>query len=243
MSRSMHIAIGAVFGMALMALAGCASGMPSPAGTSSESSSASSTPVAGAAWLDGGHGVAVVSMGSSTCVPKAGTVSADGQNVTVEFAKLPADAVCTADLAPRASFVGIPDGVDPSQDVTVTVTGALAGTATLKGLAAGVAASAQTPTAGWVEGVASDAGLDSGAFAYVTWGSSTCIPGITAVTPVSATALTIEFADNDSGKACTMDMAPRAGMAVAPASITGSDVTVTFTGDGIIGTTKMLGSR
>jgi len=145
MSRSRRSVIGAVFGLALLALAGCASGSPSPGGTSS--APASSTAVAGAAWLDGGHAAAIVSMGSSTCIPAAGAVSASGQKVTVEFAAPPANQVCTADYAPRATYVALPDGVNPAQDVQVTATGSVTGSVTLTGLTQGVAAGDQTPTA------------------------------------------------------------------------------------------------
>lgn len=244
MSRSRRGVIGAVFGLALLALAGCASGSPtsvppSPGGTSS----ASSTAVAGAAWLDGGHGVAIVSMGSSTCVPKAGSVSASGQKVTVEFAAAPANQVCTADFVPRATYVALPSGVNPAQDLQVAATGSVAGTVTLTGLTQGVATVDQTPTAGWVEGMPSGGELSAGAFAFVTWGSSTCPPAVGGVTAADASEIVVALAAPPGQQSCTMDMAPRAGVAVSPDTVTGSAVTVSFEGDSITGTTKMLGSR
>jgi hypothetical protein len=40
-----------------------------------------------------------------------------------------------------------------------------------------------------------------------------------------------------------MDMAPRVGLATATATVTGSDVRVSFQGAGVAGTTTMLGTR
>ncbi|MDL9978290.1 hypothetical protein [Microbacterium candidum] len=242
MSRSRRgVIIGAVFGLALLALAGCSSGSPSPAGTSSAPTS--STAVAGAAWLDGGHAVAVVSMGSSSCIPAAGAISASGQKVTVEFAAPPANQACTSDFVPRATYVALPDGVNPAQNVQVTANGSVTGTVTLAGLTQGVATADQTPTAGWIEGMQSGGELSAGAFAFVTWGSSTCPPALAAVTAASASDITVVLAAPPGQKTCTMDMAPRAAVAVSPPTVTGADVTVSFEGDGITGSTKMLGTR
>ncbi len=231
-----------VLGASLLALAACAGGPTSvPPVSVTPSPSASGTPIAGVAWLDGGHSLAIVSMGSSTCVPAAEAVGVLGQEVSVGFIPVKPDKACTADYGPRASFVSPTDGVDPAKDVTVTATGAVVGKATLKGLTSGTAATEQTPTAGWVEGAASDL---SGAFAFVTWGSSTCVPSVSEVTSSGPSDVTVTLARTQpEGTACTMDMAPRAGIAVVPPTVTGSDVTVTFTGDGITGSTKMLGSR
>ncbi|NKF34041.1 hypothetical protein HER21_47300, partial [Pseudomonas sp. BGM005] len=66
---------------------------------------------------------AVVTWGSSTCVPQVDTVSANGQTVMVELVDSgDADAVCPADMAQRASVGGLPEGVDPTKEITLQVT-------------------------------------------------------------------------------------------------------------------------
>src|SRR5690606_6722904 len=103
---------------------GCVSSPSAPTSTSApepEQSQSADAPNTGddmeAAWLDGGRMFAIVTWGSSTCVPTAEGVSADGQTVTVQLNEGDADQVCTADLAPRASLAALPDGVDPTKDV------------------------------------------------------------------------------------------------------------------------------
>ena len=61
-------------------------------------------PQLGAAWLDGGKHIALVTYGSSSCVPVADTVTLEGDTIKVEFVEPPADQMCTADFAPRADL-------------------------------------------------------------------------------------------------------------------------------------------
>ena len=82
-------------------------------------------PDLGAAWLDNGRMIGLVTLGSSTCVPPA--ESADGQRATA-CSRSPsptpdADQACTADLVPRVTLVTVPEDVDPAQDLTIEVTG------------------------------------------------------------------------------------------------------------------------
>lgn len=234
--------------LALLLLAGCGTSSPGAASATSSESAASSTSaaataLAGAAWLDAGHGVAVVSMGSSTCVPQAGHITASGQTVTVAFTEPTATTPCTSDFGPRASYVPLPSGVDVTKAVQIVGTGALGGTLTLSALSAASApAGENTPSAGWVETSPQASDVPQGSFAFVTWGSSTCPPTVGSVSSKSAGTLTVTFAAPKTA-ACTMDMAPRAGLAVAPATVTGSDVRVSFLGAHVTGTTTMLGTR
>ena len=111
----------ALIGAGALLLAGCASGAAVPA----SSGSASETPIGGeirteAGWLDGGRFIGIVTDGSSTCVPTAtdATVQADG-TLAVTLDNGPADKACTADMVPRVSVVGVPEGVDPTKDLDI----------------------------------------------------------------------------------------------------------------------------
>jgi hypothetical protein len=181
-------------------------------------------------------------MGSSGCVPHAGDITASGQTVTVVFTE-PSATPCTADYAPRASYVPLPSGVDVTKAVQIVGTGALQGTATLSALSAAAAAAGEhAPSAGWVETSPSATDVPQGSFAFLTWGSSTCPPTVGSVTSKSAGTLAVVFTA-PSAAACSMDMAPRVGLATATATVTGSDVRVSFQGAGVAGTTTMLGTR
>lgn len=78
------------------------------------------TPSAG--WVDEGL-VALVTWGSSGCVPEVESVRASAADaVTVTFVTPPADQVCTMDLAPRIALVTV-DGVDDDAPVALTLAG------------------------------------------------------------------------------------------------------------------------
>ena len=199
-------------GLAAVAVlaAGCAT---APAGTSPTSSSAPEQSTAPTplneddfegAWLDDGRMFAIVTLGSSTCIPQVDEVTASGQQVTVTLVDADPDAVCTMDLAPRASVGAFPEGVDPTQEVELLVTYdgvtddvELDGDSTLTGVPG--TPTAYAPSAGWV---------DDGSLVLLTWGSSSCPPVIASVEG-SGAAGTVTFAAEED-KACTMDMAPRA---------------------------------
>lgn len=160
-----------------------------------------------AAWLDDGRLFAIVTLGSSTCVPIVDEVTASGQTITVGLIDSPgadgAETVCTADLAPRASIGGVPEGVDPTQDVEfiVTVDGVtddvdLDGNTALAGIPG--ESTDFLPSAGWFD----DAGV-----VLLTWGSSTCPPIVENLEEQPGGA-TVTFTAQDGP--CTMDMAPRA---------------------------------
>ncbi|MGN6219570.1 MAG: hypothetical protein ACTHNQ_08700, partial [Microbacterium sp.] len=212
--RSRSIAAG--LGLALLT-AGVLTACASPAGSGSTPTASPSGSASGgagaeieadAAWVDGGRMIALVTQGSSStdCIPQAGeTTYADGV-LEVELVNPKDDAACTADYVSRATLVGVPEGVDPTQDLEIRLTGAYTGDTDLDGVA-GLTAGGSTdyqPSAGWA---------DDGQFVIVTWGSSTCVPVISDVAATSSTEVTVTFADPPADQACTMDMAPRATVA------------------------------
>jgi len=210
-------------GLALLAagmLTACATPAISGSGStpSSSPSSSASGPAteieADAAWVDGGRLIALVTQGSSStdCIPTAGDTSYANGVLEVELTGPPADTVCTADFVSRATLVGVPEGVDPTQDLEIRLTGAYGGDTDLDGVA-GLVAGGTTdylPSAGWV---------DDGQFVIVTWGSSTCPPVVSDVTASSATEVTVTFATPPEDQACTMDMVPRANVAQITAEL------------------------
>ncbi|WCM55933.1 hypothetical protein [Microbacterium sp. EF45047] len=209
------------FALAAVALlaAGCSSGPASPSPTSTAEPSAAPTDGAGsaapedrdagdveAAWLAGGRQFAVVTWGSSGCVPHAEDVRAEGQTVHVVLADAGADQVCTADFAPRATPAALPEGVDPTQDVELRVTyGDVADDADLEALAEAPSGPAgHEPSAGR---------FDDRGIVLLTWGSSSCTPVVESIEQTDAGAAVV-FAEIDG--VCTMDYAPRTTILTIP---------------------------
>lgn len=191
-------------------------------------------PQMGAAWLDGGKYIALVTYGSSSCVPVADTVTLEGDTISVEFVKEPADQMCTADFAPRATVFAAPEGTDPTTDVTIVAAG-FEGEATLAGLREAPAEVPEgSPSAGWFD--------SSGGFVVLTWGSSSCPPVVDSVEATGDADVAIIFATPDPAQACTRDMAPRATIAYVDGLSSQVDITLLLTGDNITGTTVILGS-
>ncbi|MCR2813895.1 hypothetical protein [Microbacterium sp. zg.Y1084] len=184
-----------------------------------------------ATWLDGGRMIGIVTQGSSTCVPMAdaATVTSDGV-LEVTLVDPAGDTPCTADMSPRVTVVGVPEGVDPSQDLEILVTGDDYGADLeldgIPGLAAPAGQTDYAPSAGWV---------DDGAFVVLTWGSSSCAPVIESVEATAADAVTVTFAEPEADRMCTMDIAPRAALAYLDGGTEVDDdaeVTLTLTGGG-----------
>lgn len=195
---------------AALLVAGCTTGPGSNTPTSSPAPSAGNVDdqndVEGA-LLDDGRMFAVVTWGSSTCVPQVDQVSAQGQTVTVTLVEPEGDAgtekACTADLAPRASVGALPEGVDPKSDITLKVTyGDITEDVDLDGdpNASGTPGTSTDyqPSAGW---------FDDGSLVLLTWGSSSCAPVVESLEG-SGNAGTATFV-TDANQVCTMDMAPR----------------------------------
>lgn len=206
-----------------LAFAGCASSSTPPAASPTDDAPVTTELEVDAGWLDGGRTVALVTQGSSTCVPSASdvTLQADG-SVAVTLTD-PEGQPCTRDLVPRATLVQLPEGVDGAGAVDLVVTyGEARGETDLEGYA-GPAVDEYSPSAGWI---------DDGLFAILTYGSSSCAPVIEDVTVADGNQVTVTFVTPAADQVCTMDMAPR----VVLASVEGVDddvATVTLTGGGV----------
>ncbi|WP_228484591.1 hypothetical protein [Microbacterium cremeum] len=164
-----------------------------------------------AAWLDNGRAVGIVTLGSSTCVPTAGDVAYAKGVLEVELVE-PEDATaCTRDLVPRATIVALPEGIDPTQELEIRVSGeGYQGETDLDGVA-GLDPSGETdylPSAGWAG--------DDGQFVIMSWGSSSCAPTLESAEVTSPTEVTVTFATPPADQVCTMDMAPRGAVAQVP---------------------------
>ncbi|SDQ63906.1 hypothetical protein [Microbacterium sp. cf332] len=197
--------------LAALALAGCATtpggaapGSPDAATPDSGSTAPADDAELDAAWLDGGRGIGLITYGSSSCQPVVGEVSAAGQTVTVELSD-PEGVACTRDYVPRASYVALPAGIDPAQDVEIVVTGGYTGDADIDGVpgldvTTGEMAVDMVPSAGWF----ADGGL-----VLLTYGSSSCPPVFEAVALDEAGAVRATEAAAPADQVCTMDYAPR----------------------------------
>lgn len=229
----------------VLLIAGCASSTPgstapssSPVPSSGASEDSDDSDIEGVI-LDGGRMFAVVTQGSSSlaCAPQITQVSASGQvvEVTVEDKTDPA-VMCTADYAPRASVGALPEGVDPTQEITLDVTyGDVVADVDLDGDAAFTSAPGTAtdylPSAGWI---------DDGALVLLTWGSSTCPPVVESVEGQGATG-TVTFVTDDA-QPCTMDMAPRATViAFGDDQVEDDDFALTLAGAGLDGTVTVRG--
>ncbi|MDW4573649.1 hypothetical protein R8Z57_12785 [Microbacterium sp. M3] len=200
------------FGLALLA-AGVLTACATPAGSGSTPAPSSSSSTGGddseisAAWLDNGSTIGLVTLGSSTCVPVAGDVSYDKGVLTVELVEPDEDAACTKDFVPRVTLVGVPEGVDPADELEITVSGAgVTGDTDLDGVADLPATEEYAPSAGWTG--------EDGQLVILTWGSSGCPPVVENVEATGASEVTVTFATPPANQVCTMDMAPRGTVAV-----------------------------
>ena len=238
-SRARLVLSTLVIAGATLLVAGCsASPGSTPAPTSKDVDTATTTPPGGdimateveAAWLDDGRGIAVVTWGSSTCVPIAGDVSTEGQTISVSLTNS-AEKACTDDLVPRAVYIGVPEGVDVTQDVELAVAyGGGTQDADLDGLAqAPEGPGEQKPSAGWFE---------DGGIALLTWGSSTCRPLIEDVEQSDAGA-TVTFKTTD--RVCTMDLAPRVTTILLPDEHDDGPFELTLVGDNLDATVPVIG--
>lgn len=183
--------------------------------------------------LDDGRMFAVVTWGSSTCIPQVDTVSANGQTVEVSLVDADAAAACTSDMAPRASVGALPEGVDPAQDITLNVTyGEASEDVDISGGSfSGVPGESTEylPSAGWI---------DDGTLVLLTWGSSGC-PPVVETLEATGNAGTATFV-TDADKVCTMDMAPRATLlAFGEDAADDDDFTLTLVGGGLDGTVEV----
>lgn len=225
MTSARLLALPVVLLLAGGVLAGCASS-PSATPSSTPSTGDSTQAEIDAAWLDDGRIIGLVTTGSSTCVPAAdeATLQADG-SLAVTLVEPDADTACTRDLVPRVTLVEVPEGVDPSEDLAITVTGdGYSGSADLEGVE-GLTGGGMTdylPSAGWT-------GTD-GQFVLLTWGSSTCVPVVSDVAASGPAEVTVTFQTPPADQVCTMDMAPRATVAFVEGLEEDVDVSLVLAG-------------
>lgn len=223
------------------AATGCATGAastPSSSGSSTSSPDATSPAESseiGAAWLNGGRSLALVTWGSSSCVPRSTETPtiADGV-LTVSLTESEGTA-CTRDMVPRPTLVSLPGGVDPTKDLEIAVSGAATGKATLEGLATPVQAEDFTPNAGWV---------NDSLVAIMTYGSSSCPPSVETVT-AEGDAIAVGFATPPADLVCTLDIAPQLSLADVT-GIGGPDVSsLVLSGGGVTadGPVPIIGKR
>ncbi|MBO9625222.1 MAG: hypothetical protein J7484_02475 [Microbacterium sp.] len=238
-STRLAAALSALAAVAL--IAGCTStpGSSAPTSSASPDSTASTGPSDDmeGALLDDGRMFAVVTSGSSTCIPQVESATAEGQTISVTLTDGDdAGTVCTADYAPRASVGAVPEGVDPTKEITLKVTyGDVSDTVDLDGDPAftGVPGTSTeyTPSAGWV---------DDGTLVLLTWGSSSCPPAVVSLDGSGATG-TVSFLTDES-KVCTMDMAPRATLlAFGDDKVADDGFMLTLVGGGLDGTVAVRG--
>ena len=216
---------------AALRLTGCLSGSDAPAGQETDVE---------AAWLDDGRIIAVVTSGSSTCVPTAESaeINSDGA-LAVELVEPDADTACTRDLVPRATLVTVPNGVDPSQDLEIWVTSEAGyyGDVTLAGASGLAGPGGETdyePTAGWTQ--------QQGQFVILTWGSSGCVPVVESSEVTGEAEVTVTFQDPPADQVCTADMAPRTNFAFADGLSGVEDVQLVLTGDSFDQTITIYGA-
>lgn len=215
-----------------LALAGCATpaGTGGTGGATTEPAPApdASAPVAvevDAAWLDDGRSIGIVTHGSSTCIPMAEEPTfADGV-LTVTLVE-PENTACTRDLVPRVSLVGVPEGVDPAEDLDIVVTGeGYQGEVELDGVTGLAGPGGETqyaPSAGWTD--------TDGQFVVLTWGSSSCPPVFQEVVAAGPAEVTATVEEPPADQVCTMDMAPRAAVLIVDGVEADDGVELVITG-------------
>ncbi|GAA4481140.1 hypothetical protein [Microbacterium panaciterrae] len=235
MRKRTGLAIAALAATLTLTLAACAQLEPTtPAAPTTAPSAAPSTDPA-AAWLDGGRGIALVTWGSSSiaCAPAVADVQAEGQTVSVTLAGPAADIVCTADFAPRGTYVAVPQGVDPTKDVALSFQGdTFGGRVPLAGNSAidGGSKTEGKPSAGW---------FAPDGIVLLTWGSSTCPPVIEKLVEAKSGA-TVTFA-TDATKVCTRDFVPRLTVLGVTTPADPAGYTLTLTGDHLDGEVPVIG--
>lgn len=237
MTRRSLAALLSIGVLSTVALVGCATGAAStPAPDTIPDATASTAPSeVRAGWLDAGRGIAVVTLGSSSCVPVAADPVLAGTTLTVDLVEA-SDGPCTRDMAPRATYVALPEGTDPARDIDVVVTGAVSGSTSLAGLTSLPGPLEEfLPSAGWVGGEQ---------VAILTWGSSSCRPQVEAVAAADGGA-TVTFVQPPSDQVCTADMAARVTLADLTGIVGEGPVELTLSGGNVVadGPVPVLGIR
>lgn len=205
--------------LAGLALAGCAT--PAPGGADPGGSAADAAPAwpVGAGWLDGGRTIALVTWGSSSCLPAVGEVSLDGGTVVVSLRE-PEPGFCTDDLVARPLEIASPQGIDPAEGARLRVSlGESRADVDLAAYAGGPAEEF-SPEAAWV---------GDRTIALRTWGSSSCPPVVADTRVESPASVVVGFAVPDADRVCTMDMAPQLTVIqLDPDAVVDRDATLSF---------------
>ncbi len=224
MARSALFAGLGALALAGLALTGCSS---TPAAQPESSQSVETNPDLGAAWLDNGRLIGLVTLGSSTCIPVSEHAELSGDVLQVTLAAPETDQVCTRDLVPRVTLVTVPEDADPEHDLQIEVTGDHnSGRVDLPGVA-GLAPAGETdynPSAGWA--------TTAGQFVILTWGSSTCVPVLEDVAASGPAEVTVTYQTEPDNQVCTMDMVGRAAVTAVNDLTDASDVQLILTGGG-----------
>lgn len=225
-----RLGLAAALTASVLLMAGCAAesspGPATPASTPEPQQTAQGEYELEAAWLDDGRMFALVTWGSSGCVPSVESAEAQGQTVTVTFVEEDSDRACTADYAPRATLVDLPEGVDPTEEIEIVLIDPVLGdrsvSTDLDGEddlgSRGGESTDYAPSAGWFD----DRGL-----VLLTWGSSSCVPRVAQIEETEDAA-TVTFTAEDG--ACTRDMAPRATVLMFEDDHDDDDFVLTLTG-------------
>ncbi|MFH8251540.1 hypothetical protein ACH3VR_14305 [Microbacterium sp. B2969] len=228
MARSALAGLGAL-ALAGLLLAGCASTTSGTSASSPEPATeetATPDPDLGAAWLDNGNMIGLVTLGSSTCVPVAEEATYTDGTLNVTLAAPAASTPCTSDLVPRVTLVSVPKGVDASKNLPIEVSGdQYLGQVELPGVS-GLTGTGETdynPSAGWA--------TVQGQFVILTWGSSSCPPVIQDVAATGPAEVTVTYETPAANQVCTMDMAPRAAVAAVNDLEETTGVSAILTGD------------
>lgn len=214
-----YLSAAAIIGLLVAAITGCASDTAEPEPPAADPPPASAE--AAATWISGGEAIALITWGSSSidCIPTAQEATENGTALTVELIDPPADAVCTADYAPRATYVSVPQNFDTAEGATLSFSGlGLSGQVSLP-------QRALTPGAGG-EGEPSASWFAPGGLVLLTWGSSTCPPVVEGIGD-TAEGARVSF-KTDENQVCTMDFVPRLTLlqVTAPASTEGYVLTL-----------------
>ncbi|MFJ6678262.1 hypothetical protein ACIQLK_03930 [Microbacterium sp. NPDC091382] len=213
--------LSALAGTALVALALAACATPG-AGDADPGTVAGETAPAwavGAGWLDGGRTIALVTWGSSSCVPAVDETRLDGSTFIVSL-RGPEPGPCTDDLVARGLEVPVPQGVDPADGLSLRVS--LGPSRADVDLAAHAGGQVEefTPEAAWV---------GDRTIALRTWGSSTCPPIVADTREESPASVIVSFAKLDADRACTADVAPQLTVVqLDPDAVVDRDATLSF---------------
>ena len=197
------VALASVASLLALSLSACSNGSVTPSPTDGNSEPGESFELE-AAWLAGGNVIALVTWGSSNCIPTPSAVNAVGVNeMSIALEPVPADRPCTRDYMPQVNVIDVPTDLDRQDPVTVKVKYLDAeSTAQLAAL------DDYVPNEG-IEFENSAGWASEDAAVLVTYGSSSCQPVIESVGRDADGNVSLKFVDGDPNQPCTSDLAPR----------------------------------